>query len=195
MTVTHLHSRRFRRAGARRRQGRQGDRGRDSRRAASMRRSCATARAALYWLEPMVEVETPNGRIAYGPVEATRRAVAVRRRFPRPAARIALSLGETEEIPFLARQTRLTFARCGITDPLSLDDYEAHGGLRGLRERRRDDAADIVAAGHRIRPARPRRRGLPDRHQVEDGARYARATANTSSATPTRATAAPSPTA
>ena len=45
-----------------------------------------------------------------------------------------------DKIPFLARQTRLTFARCGIIDPLSLDDYEAHGGLTGLPKRRRDDA-------------------------------------------------------
>ena len=51
-----------------------------------------------------------------------------------------LSLGRSEEIPFLARQTRLTFARCGITDPLSLDDYEAHGGLKGLRAGHRDGA-------------------------------------------------------
>ena len=43
-----------------------------------------------------------------------------------------LRLGRPEEIPYLARQTRLTFARCGIVDPLSLDDYRAHGGLKGL---------------------------------------------------------------
>jgi formate dehydrogenase iron-sulfur subunit len=44
----------------------------------------------------------------------------------------ALHLGPTEEIPYLKRQQRLTFARCGLTDPLSLDDYLAHGGCRGL---------------------------------------------------------------
>ena len=42
-------------------------------------------------------------------------------------------LGPTEEIPYLKAQERLTFARCGVTDPLSLADYEAHGGFRGLR--------------------------------------------------------------
>jgi formate dehydrogenase iron-sulfur subunit len=42
------------------------------------------------------------------------------------------ALGLVESIPFLARQDRLTFARAGITDPLSLADYEAHGGMRGL---------------------------------------------------------------
>jgi formate dehydrogenase iron-sulfur subunit len=40
--------------------------------------------------------------------------------------------GTTEEIPYLKQQERLTFARCGIVDPLSLPDYIAHGGYRGL---------------------------------------------------------------
>ena len=41
--------------------------------------------------------------------------------------------GGGDNIPLvLAGQTRLTFRRCGITDPLSLDDYRAHGGLKGL---------------------------------------------------------------
>ncbi len=45
----------------------------------------------------------------------------------------ALHLGPTEEIPYLKNQERLTFARCGITDPLSIDDYVAHDGFKGLR--------------------------------------------------------------
>ena len=54
------------------------------------------------------------------------------------------ALGDPEEIPFLAKQTRLTFARCGITDPLSLDDYKAHGGLKGLQNAVAMTPADIV---------------------------------------------------
>ncbi len=87
----------------------------------------------LYWLEPMVEVETARGRIAYGPVAAADVSSLL-------AAGLldggdhALRLGDPEEIPFLRRQSRLTFARCGITDPLSLDDYRAHGGLAGLEK-------------------------------------------------------------
>jgi len=42
------------------------------------------------------------------------------------------ALGRVEDIPYLARQQRLIFARCGLTDPLSIDDYRRHGGLRGL---------------------------------------------------------------
>jgi len=85
----------------------------------------------MFWLEPLVEVETPRGRMAYGPVSAGDVAGLFGAGFlegkPHP-----LYLGLTEEIPFLARQERLTFARCGITDPLSIPDYVAHGGFRGL---------------------------------------------------------------
>ena len=52
----------------------------------------------------------------------------------------ALCLGPTEEIPFLKQQERLTFARCGITDPLSLSDYISHGGYRGLERALKLDA-------------------------------------------------------
>ena len=85
----------------------------------------------LFWLEPLVEVETPRGRIAYGPVTADAVAGLFDRGFhdgkPHP-----LGHGLTEEIPYLNKQERLTFARCGITDPLSLADYVSHGGYKGL---------------------------------------------------------------
>jgi formate dehydrogenase iron-sulfur subunit len=38
--------------------------------------------------------------------------------------------------PFIATQTRLTFARAGKTRPLSLEDYEANEGWQGLRRAR-----------------------------------------------------------
>ena len=47
-----------------------------------------------------------------------------------------LRLGPTEDIPWLKRQTRLTFARCGVVDPRSLADYRAHGGYKGLERAR-----------------------------------------------------------
>lgn len=86
----------------------------------------------LYWLEPMVEIETDAGRVAYGPVKPSDVPALFDSSFLSDASH-PLYLGRAEDIPFLARQTRLTFARCGITDPVSLEDYEAHGGLRGLR--------------------------------------------------------------
>ncbi|MDL2406327.1 NADH-quinone oxidoreductase subunit NuoF [Rhizobium calliandrae] len=97
----------------------------------------------MFWLEPLVEVEVDGMRIGYGPVKANDVAVLF------DAGLItggdhALCLGEVEDLPFLKQQTRLTFARCGITDPLSLEDYEAHGGLKGLRRATGMAVADIV---------------------------------------------------
>jgi formate dehydrogenase iron-sulfur subunit len=85
----------------------------------------------LFWLEPLLEVETQAGRIAFGPVTATDVEYLFDAGF-RPLTDHPLCLGLTEEIPYLKRQERLTFARCGITDPLSLADYRTHGGYRGL---------------------------------------------------------------
>ena len=79
----------------------------------------------MVFLEPLVEVDRGAGRIGYGNAS------------PADAGAIldgtADDLGPVEDIPYLARQTRLTFARCGVIDPLSISDYEAHGGLAGLR--------------------------------------------------------------
>jgi len=91
-----------------------------------------TGSRGLFWLEPMIEVETPAGRIAYGPV-AAHDVPGLLAAGLLDGAPHALRQGRPEELPFLASQTRFTFARCGIVDPLSLADYEAHGGLNGLR--------------------------------------------------------------
>jgi len=87
----------------------------------------------MFWLEPLVEVETAEGRIAYGPVSREAVAGLFEAGFLEGKAH-ALSLGPTEEIPYLKQQERLTFARCGIVDPLSLSEYVAHSGYRGLRQ-------------------------------------------------------------
>ena len=86
-----------------------------------------TGSRGMVWLEPLVEVETPAGRIAYGPVTPADVPGIL------AGSAEALCLGPTDEIPFMKRQTRVTFARCGVVDPRSLDDYSANGGLAGLR--------------------------------------------------------------
>ncbi|HTR35229.1 MAG TPA: NADH-quinone oxidoreductase subunit NuoF [Bryobacteraceae bacterium] len=86
----------------------------------------------MFWLEPLVEVETPAGRVAYGPVAPEAVKGLFDAGFLEGKAH-ALCLGPTEEIPYLKQQERLTFARCGIVDPLSLEDYIAHDGYRGLK--------------------------------------------------------------
>jgi formate dehydrogenase iron-sulfur subunit len=90
-----------------------------------------TGSRGLFWLEPMIEVETPAGRVAYGPTKPSDVAGLFEAGLIHGAPH-ALHLGRPEAIPFLQRQTRVTFARCGIVDPLSLDDYRAQGGYRGL---------------------------------------------------------------
>ncbi|GHD16306.1 formate dehydrogenase beta subunit [Tianweitania populi] len=97
----------------------------------------------MVWLEPMVEVETPAGRVAYGPVAAKDVDSLFAAGFLQGGDH-PLALGDPEQIPFLKRQQRLTFARCGIIDPLSLEDYEAHGGLAGLRNSLAMTPLDIV---------------------------------------------------
>lgn len=90
-----------------------------------------TGSRGLFWLEPLVEVETPDGRITYGPLDPADVAGLFEAGF-QGGKEHPLRVGRLEDQPFLARQTRLTFARCGIVDPLSLADYRAHGGYAGL---------------------------------------------------------------
>lgn len=85
----------------------------------------------LLWLEPLVEVDTAAGRVAYGPVGADDVASLFGANFLAGGDH-PLGQGPTEAIPYLAKQERLTFARMGVTDPLSLADYAAHGGWVGL---------------------------------------------------------------
>jgi formate dehydrogenase iron-sulfur subunit len=99
----------------------------------------------LLFLEPLVEVETPAGRIGFGPVDASDVRALFDAGFHAGDSSHPLAHGLVEQIPYLAKQTRLTFARSGITDPLSLDDYEAHGGYRGLRNAIGMAPPDIVA--------------------------------------------------
>ncbi|TKW79238.1 MAG: NADH-quinone oxidoreductase subunit NuoF [Bradyrhizobium icense] len=112
-----------------------------------------TGSRGLYWLEPMIEIATAAGRVAYGPVSASDvpsllDAILGNGQHP-------LRLGVTDEILWLKRQTRLTFARCGVVDPRSVQDYRAHGGYRGLERALSlgTDAilADVTASGLRGR--------------------------------------------
>jgi formate dehydrogenase iron-sulfur subunit len=85
-----------------------------------------------YWLEPLVEVATARGRIAYGPVSVGDVPGLFDADFRNGGAH-RLCLGLTDAIPWLASQQRLTFARVGVVDPASVADYVIHGGYQGLR--------------------------------------------------------------
>jgi formate dehydrogenase iron-sulfur subunit len=87
----------------------------------------------MFWLEPLVEVELPRGRIGYGPVDATAVGALFDAGFL-DGAQHDLGIGLVDEFPYLARQQRLTFARCGLIDPISVAEYEAAGGFTGLKK-------------------------------------------------------------
>ncbi|WP_018077303.1 formate dehydrogenase beta subunit [Thiobacillus denitrificans] len=99
----------------------------------------------LYWLEPLIEIETGGQRVAYGPVRPEDVAGLFDAGWLQGGTH-ALCHGPSEDIPYLKRQTRLTFARMGVTDPLSLEDYRSHGGLKGLERALAMKAEDIVGA-------------------------------------------------
>jgi formate dehydrogenase iron-sulfur subunit len=83
------------------------------------------------WLEPLVEVEMDAGRVAFGPVTTADVPGLFEAGFPGEADHL-LSLGSPAQIPWLARQQRLTFARAGLGDPLSLEHYQSLDGFKGL---------------------------------------------------------------
>ncbi len=87
----------------------------------------------LLYLEPLIEVETPSGRVGYANVEEADVASLFDAGFVEGKAH-ARHVGVVDDIPYLKKQQRLTFARIGITDPLSIEDYVAHEGLEGLKK-------------------------------------------------------------
>ncbi len=99
----------------------------------------------LFWLEPFVEVATSGGRVAYAPVQPKDVKSLFDADFLKGGAH-ALNLGLTEELVWLKKQQRLTFARVGITDPVSLADYLAHDGYKGLKNALKLTAVEIVKA-------------------------------------------------
>ncbi|HEX5122164.1 MAG TPA: NADH-quinone oxidoreductase subunit NuoF [Rhodanobacteraceae bacterium] len=99
----------------------------------------------MFWLEPLVEIDAPGGRVGYGPIKAADVPALFDAGFERGQVH-GLRVGPVEMITFFERQERLTFARVGITDPVSVEDYRAHGGYRGLENALQMSGEDIVKA-------------------------------------------------
>lgn len=94
-----------------------------------------TSSWGMHWLEPLVEIDG----IGYGPAEAGHVDAIL------GGTADALCIGRIADHPFIASQTRLTFARAGMTRPTSLDDYAATGGWAGLERARALGAEAVVA--------------------------------------------------
>jgi formate dehydrogenase iron-sulfur subunit len=87
----------------------------------------------MLWLETLVEVDTPQGRVAYGPVAATDIPALFDAGWHDGHHQHALCHGLTQDMPWLKKQQRLTFARVGLIEPTNLQHYQAHGGFKGLQ--------------------------------------------------------------
>jgi formate dehydrogenase iron-sulfur subunit len=97
------------------------------------------------WLEPLVEIESDHGRIAFGPVRVDDVFDLFDAGFP-GACEHESYMGKVADLEWLARQDRLTFARAGKSDPLNLDDYKALGGYSGLSQAMNMLPAEIIEA-------------------------------------------------
>ena len=97
----------------------------------------------MTYLEPLVEVETENGRVAYGPVSVEDILSLVEANFLKGGDHL-LCHGITQDIDYLKNQERLTFERCGLIDPLSIDDYLENGGFVGLKRALKLSAKEII---------------------------------------------------
>lgn len=89
-----------------------------------------TGSRGMHWLEPLLEVERRGARFGYGPVNEDDASSLIDAIVA--GAEHQKCVGVVEDIPFLQRQTRLIFERCGVIDPISVADYEKHGGFAGL---------------------------------------------------------------
>ncbi len=104
-----------------------------------------TGSRGMHWLEPLVEVETASGRVGYGPVKASEVPALIDAGMLEGEAH-PLCIGVVDQHPWMKRQTRITFVRCGIVDPLSADDYAKLGGFEGLKRAREVGAAATIEA-------------------------------------------------
>ncbi|WP_432944871.1 formate dehydrogenase beta subunit [Kribbella sp. CA-253562] len=104
-----------------------------------------TGSRGMLWLEPLVEVETPAGRVGYGSVAPEDVDGLVAAGMLSGSARTEPAyLGLTEELPWMRKQQRLTFARVGVVDPRSVHDFTEHEGFQGLRRALTMKPAEVV---------------------------------------------------
>jgi formate dehydrogenase iron-sulfur subunit len=96
-----------------------------------------------YWLEPLIEIDTPEGRVGFANIRPEQVATLFTAD-GLPTAAHQLSVGLIAQIPWFRDQQRITFARAGVIDPLSLREYRAHRGMVGLERAIAMQSQDIV---------------------------------------------------
>ena len=99
-----------------------------------------TGSRGMHWLEPLVEIETARGRIGYGPIKASDVPALVDAGLLEGKANPSC-IGVVDDHPWLKRQTRVTFARCGVVDPLAPYEWT---GLNRARELGPAATIDVV---------------------------------------------------
>ena len=97
----------------------------------------------MLWLEPLIEVATPQGRVAYANVTADEVPALIAAGVLQGADH-ARRIGAVADQSWMQQQQRVTFGRVGVIDPRDADDYVAHGGLAGLRRALAMQPGDVV---------------------------------------------------
>ena len=105
-----------------------------------------TSSRGAFFLEPMVERDSPEGRVAWCHVTLD----------DLPKILAGTGAIPVAALPFLSKQTRHTFATFGVTEPLSPEAYQAHGGCAGLCAARQLSPSAII---EEIKMSRLRGRG------------------------------------
>ena len=93
-----------------------------------------TGSRGMHWLEPLVEIEIGGARHGFGGAEASDAAAILNAIASNKTASHPKYIGSVPAQPYFKKQKRLTFARCGVVDPASVEDYRRHGGLRALEK-------------------------------------------------------------
>ena len=103
-----------------------------------------TGSRGMFWLEPLLEIDTKIGRVGFGPI--TENDVEDILKLDESNLKNHKNyLGVINDIPFLANQNRLTFKRVGLIDPLSIEQYCLYDGFVGLKKALEMDSSKIVS--------------------------------------------------
>ncbi|KKN24161.1 hypothetical protein LCGC14_0897600, partial [marine sediment metagenome] len=98
----------------------------------------------MLWLEPLVEVETEAGRIGYASISPADITSLFDAGLVDGEQTHKTCIGHVESYPYLKKQDRLTFARAGVTDPISIEHYTSLDGFNGLKNAIKADPQHIV---------------------------------------------------